>query len=117
MSGPTYGPAREAALRELLIALVVFAYDLLGRFKRWLTFRRVLGIVAFLVLLVCFRYFLLMGMDITFFFGLDLGLITEVSALLIILGPIDIQDSQDCVWLIQFAPGQVIRSDGNGQAV
>jgi hypothetical protein len=72
-------------LKELLIILAAFGSDKLARFRRWLTFRRVLGIVVFLVLLLCFRSILLMGMDLTFFLGLDLGLVTEVSALLIIL--------------------------------
>ena len=65
--------------------LLALTSDGFGRLRRWLTFHRVLGIVAALVLLLFFRQFLLMGMDVTFLFGLDLGLVIEVSALLIIL--------------------------------
>jgi hypothetical protein len=70
---------------EFLAALATFASDTLDRLKAWLTFRRVLGIAAFLLLLLCFQQFLLMGIDVTFLFGLDLGLIAEVSALMIVL--------------------------------
>lgn len=72
-------------MRELLTGLAVFAADALSRVTDWLTVRRVLGIVAFLLLLLCFRQFLLLGIDVTFLFGLDLGLIAEVSALMIVL--------------------------------
>ena len=70
----------------LTVLAAIFRSDPLGRLKRWLTFRRVLGIVAFLILLLCLRQLLLLGLDMTLLFGLDLGLITEVSALMIILG-------------------------------
>ena len=70
---------------EFLTVLAVFISDMLGRFKRWLTFRRVLGIVAFLILLLCLQQLIGIGADLTFIFGLDLGLVTEVSALIIIL--------------------------------
>jgi len=72
-------------LREILIILAAFASDVLSRFRRWFTVRRVLGIVAVLIVLLLFRQFLLLGMDISFLFGLDLGLVTEVTALMIIL--------------------------------
>ena len=35
-------------MMEFLTVLAVFISDILGRLKRWLTFRRVLAIVAFL---------------------------------------------------------------------
>ncbi len=70
---------------KFLIVLAVFISDMLGRLRRWLTFRRVLGIVAFIILLLCLRELIWIGADLTFIFGLDLGLVTEVSALLIIL--------------------------------
>jgi DMSO/TMAO reductase YedYZ heme-binding membrane subunit len=72
-------------MRGLLTALAVFAAEALSRVKDWLTVRRVLGIVAFLLLLLCFRQYLLLGIDVTFLFGVDLGLIAEVSALMIVL--------------------------------
>ena len=73
-------------MSEFLTVLAAFASDGFGRLRRWLTFRRVYGIAAtFLVLMLFFRLSLLIGMDVTFLFGLDLGLVTEVSALLIIL--------------------------------
>ena len=77
--------SREGGLREILIILAAFASDVLSRFRRWFTVRRVLGIVAVLIVLLLFRQFLLLGMDISFLFGLDLGLVTEVTALMIIL--------------------------------
>jgi hypothetical protein len=70
---------------EFLTILAAYVSDTPHRLRRWLTFRRVLGIVAFLILLLCFRQFLLMGIDVTFLFGLDLGLLTEISALIIVL--------------------------------
>jgi hypothetical protein len=74
-------------LRELLIALAVFASDMLVRFKRWLTFRRLLGIVALLILVLCTKGLIDMGMgaDLPILFGLDWGLALEVSALMIAL--------------------------------
>jgi hypothetical protein len=75
----------EAGLKEFLTALATFASDRFDHFRRWLTFRRVLGIVAFLILLVCLRDLMAVGADISFLFGLDLGLVVEVSALMIIL--------------------------------
>jgi hypothetical protein len=70
---------------EFLAILAAYLSGMLHRLRHWLTFRRALGIVAFLILLLCFRQFLLMGVDITFLFGLDLGLFTEISALIIVL--------------------------------
>jgi hypothetical protein len=70
---------------EFLTVLAVFISDMLGRVGRWLTFRRVLGIVAFLILLLLVRQLMGIGADLTFIFGLDLGLVTEVSALIILL--------------------------------
>jgi hypothetical protein len=49
-------------VREILRILAAVASEVLGRLRRWLTSRRVLGIVAIL-------------------FGLDSGLALEVSAL------------------------------------
>ncbi len=72
-------------MREFLTILAAYVSGMLDRLKHWLTFRRALGIVAFLILLLCFRQLLLLGVDVTFLFGLDLGLITEISALMIIL--------------------------------
>ncbi len=73
-------------MRELLIALAVYASDLLGRLTRWLTFRRVVGIVAILILLMCTKGLIEMGMgaDLPVLFGLDWGLAIEVSALMIV---------------------------------
>jgi hypothetical protein len=84
---PIYLETREGGLREFLTVLAVFAADMLGRFRRWLTFRRVLGIVAVLVLLLCVRGLIEMGMgaDLPILFGLDWGLAIEVSALMIAL--------------------------------
>ena len=74
-------------MREFLAVLAVFISDMLGRFRRWLTFRRVVGIVALLVLLLCVRGLIEMGMgaDLPILFGLDWGLAIEVSALMIAL--------------------------------
>jgi len=54
------------------------------RFRRWLTVRRMLAIVALLVLVLAVLGLLEAGVDIGFLFGLDLGLVAEVTALLII---------------------------------
>jgi hypothetical protein len=75
-------------MMELLTVLAVFTSDLLGRLKRWLTFRRVLGLVALLILLLCVKGLVFdigMGADLPILFGLDWGLAIEVSALLIAL--------------------------------
>lgn len=72
-------------MRSFLIMLAAYLADLAGRFRRWLTFRRVVGIVLFLTLLLSLRQFVEIGIDVSFLFGLDLALIAEVSALLIIL--------------------------------
>jgi len=74
-------------LRELLIALAVFASDILVRFRRWLTFRRLLGIVALLILALCAKGLVEMGMgaDLPILFGIDRGLALEVSGLMIAL--------------------------------
>jgi|HubBroStandDraft_2_1064218.scaffolds.fasta_scaffold173463_2 hypothetical protein len=68
-----------------LIKMTAYLMELIGRLRRWLTFRRVLGIVLFLTLLLLFRQILAIGIDVSFLFGLDLGLVAEVSALLIII--------------------------------
>jgi hypothetical protein len=72
-------------MRPFLIMLTVYLMDLISRFRRWLTFRRVVGIVMFLTVLLLFRQFLAIGIDVSFLFGLDLGLVAEVTALLIII--------------------------------
>lgn len=72
-------------MQPFLIMLTAYLMELIGRFRRWLTFRRVVGIVLFLTVLVLFRQFLAIGIDLPFLFGLDLGLVAEVSALLIII--------------------------------
>jgi hypothetical protein len=75
-------------MRDLLIALMVFASDLLGRLRRWLTFRRILGLVALLILVLCLKglvFDLGMGADAFVLFSIDWGLALEVSALLIAL--------------------------------
>ena len=77
-----------AGMKELLIALVVFASDLLGRLRRWLTFRRVLGLVALLILVLCLKgliFDLGMGADAFALFTVDWGLALEVSALMMVL--------------------------------
>jgi hypothetical protein len=71
--------------RLYLFVLMAFVADMLGRLRRGLTLRRALGIVAVLFLLLFLGQFLAMGLDVAFLFGLDLGLITEVSALMIVL--------------------------------
>jgi hypothetical protein len=75
-------------MRELLIALAVFASDALGRLRRWLTFRRVLGLVALVILALCLKgliFDLGMGADAFALFAIDWGLALEVSALMIVL--------------------------------
>src|ERR1700684_2134662 len=75
-------------MRETLIILIAVVSDMLGRFRRWLTFRRVLGIVAILILLLCLKGLIFdmgMGADLPILFGIDWGLAIEVSALLIAL--------------------------------
>jgi hypothetical protein len=75
-------------MKELLIALMVFASGLLGRFRRWLTFRRILGLVALLVLALCLKgliFDLGMGADAFALLAIDWGLAFEVSALMIAL--------------------------------
>lgn len=96
-------------MRELLIALVVSASDLLGRFRRWLTFRRALGIVALLILLLCVKGLIEMGMgaDLAILFGLDWGLAIEISALMIVLSVRDRVTTVAYVvkrWLLQNKP-------------
>lgn len=75
-------------MKELLIALMVFASELLGRLRRWLTFRRVVGLVALLILVLCIKgliFDLGMGTDALILFSVDWGLAFEVSALMIAL--------------------------------
>lgn len=75
-------------MRELLIALAVFASDMLGRLRRWLTFRRLLGLVALLILALCLKGLIVdlgMGADAFALFAIDWGLALEVSALMIAL--------------------------------
>jgi len=54
------------------------------RFRNWLTVRRVLAIVALLVLMLSVPWLMEAGADVAFLLGLDLGLVAEVTALLII---------------------------------
>jgi hypothetical protein len=54
------------------------------RFRRWLTWRRALAIVTLLVLALNAPWLMEAGVDVGFLFGLDLGLVAEVTALLII---------------------------------
>jgi hypothetical protein len=75
-------------MRELWTALAIFASDLLLRFRRWLTFRRILGVVALLILALCLKgliFDLGMGADALVLFSIDWGLALEVSALMIAL--------------------------------
>lgn len=72
-------------MRPFFIMLIAYLAEHIGRFRRWLTFRRVVGIALFLTVLVLFRQFLALGVDLSFLFGLDLGLVAEVSALLILV--------------------------------
>jgi hypothetical protein len=75
-------------MKERLIALMVFASGLLERFRRWLTFRRILGLVALLILALCLKgliFDLGMGADAFALFAIDWGLALEVSALVIAL--------------------------------
>src|ERR1051325_10531401 len=100
----------EAGMRELLIALEIFVSDLLGRFRRWLTFRRILGLVALLILALCLKgliFDLGMGADALVLFSIDWGLALEVSALMIALS---VQEHVSAVahvakrWLMQRKP-------------
>jgi hypothetical protein len=75
-------------MQELLIALAIIASDLMGRFRRWLTFRRVLGLVALVILVLCLKgliFDLGLGFDAFALFTIDWGLALEVSALMIAL--------------------------------
>ena len=75
-------------MKELLIALMVFASGLLGRLRRWLTFRRIVGLVALLILALCLKgliFDLGMGADAFVLFSVDWGLAFEISALMIAL--------------------------------
>ena len=75
-------------MKELLIALAVFTSDALGRLRRWLTFRRLLGLVAVLILALCLKGLIVdlgMGADAFALFAIDWGLALEVSALMIAL--------------------------------
>jgi hypothetical protein len=75
-------------MQELLIALAIIASDLMGRFRRWLTFRRVLGLVALVILVLCLKgliFDLGLGFDAFALFTIDWGLALEVSALMIVL--------------------------------
>jgi len=75
-------------MRELLIALAIFASGILGRLRRWLTFRRLLGLVALLILVLCLKGLIVdlgMGADAFALFAIDWGLALEVSALMIAL--------------------------------
>jgi hypothetical protein len=75
-------------MRELLITLMVFTSDLIGRLRRWLTFRRIVGLVALLVLVLCLKglvFDLGMGADAFVLFSVDWGPAFEVSALMIAL--------------------------------
>jgi hypothetical protein len=97
-------------MRELLIALAIFASDLLGRFRRWLTFRRILGLVALLILALCLKGLIVdlgMGADAFALFAIDWGLALEISALMIALS---VRAQVSAVahfvkrWLMQFKP-------------
>jgi hypothetical protein len=72
-------------MQELLSLLMVFANELFSRFCRWLTFRRVVGIILFLIALLFLKQLVLIGTDLSVLFGLDLALTAEVSALIIVL--------------------------------
>ena len=72
-------------MREFLTVLAIFISDIRGRFRRWLTFRRVLGIVVVLTILLNLGILMSAGIDVFFLLGLDFGLLMEVSALLIAL--------------------------------
>ncbi len=76
-------------MRPFLITLTAYLMELIGRFRRWLTFRRIVGIVLFLTVLLSLRQFVEIGIDVSFLLGLDLGLVAEVSALLIIFSARD----------------------------
>jgi hypothetical protein len=97
-------------MRELLIALAIFASDLLGRLRRWLTFRRLLGLVALLILVLCLKGLIVdlgMGADAFALFTIDWGLALEVSALMIALSVREhVAAVADAVkrWLMQRKP-------------
>lgn len=71
-----------------MIALAFLVSDLFGRLRRWLTFRRLLGLVALLILVLCLKGLIVdlgMGADAFALFAIDWGLALEVSALMIAL--------------------------------
>jgi len=74
-------------LREYLAVVAAFAADRFERLKRWLTFRRLLGTVALLILLISLPSLIGLGsgIDLAFLFGFDWGLAFEVSALIMAL--------------------------------
>jgi len=75
-------------MAEFLTMLTVFISVMFARFRRWLTFRRVLGIVALLVLLLMVQGLVFnmgMGADLPLLFGLDWGMAIETSLLLMAL--------------------------------
>jgi hypothetical protein len=79
---------QEAGLGKYLSVVAALAPDMLGRLRRWLTFRRVLGIVAILILLLLVKGLVFdmgMGADLPILFSIDWGLAIEASALLIAL--------------------------------
>jgi hypothetical protein len=82
---PSYGRSREANLREYLIVVAAFASDMAGRLRRWLTVRRILGMLALLIVLLTLKEFLLMGLDLAFVLGFDWGLAIEISGLMFVL--------------------------------
>jgi hypothetical protein len=71
-------------MREFLTLLVCFLADALERLRRWLTVRRVLHIVALLIILMCLGQ-LLAVTDISFLLAADWGLILEVWAAMMLL--------------------------------
>ena len=69
---------------DVLQLVIGFLTNALVRFRRWLTVRRVLHIVAILFILLFLKEFVALD-AVPFLFGLDLGLVLEVSALMIVL--------------------------------
>jgi hypothetical protein len=70
----------------LFQAVLCFLAAGLARFRRWLTLRRVLHIVALLVILLCLREFIAVSAgDMAFLLGMDWGLVLEVTGVIMLL--------------------------------
>jgi hypothetical protein len=64
-------------------ALLNSLSGIIAGFRRWLTWRRVLHIVAILILIISIKELVAAGADLSLLIGMDWGLALEVSALMI----------------------------------